>query len=380
MATIDLTLNSFIVPRISTFTPPWGTVQTDPDHPGLSTQEAVNNIMMAFNRMRPIAVTEDSTTTAVDADSTLLLSGSVSSLTLGNASYKGCELKIISEAGGRVAVLDGAYTVPLEAGDTVELRWNGTNWKVKTDKHVGDFVIQHPDEKSPEEARMEGTWVPWSDRAIMYGLSTSTLPSYSKYSSDGSNPFIGSTIAAGSRPYTLYSESGGDSRLYQFIAQTAAYVVPADFDPVKWQRYDTNVTIVERQKAGNALTAADYTIGTRVTSGTYANRYVTEIIVPGGKFWGVTGGNRPTFVSGGVQGSRIKNFTGKFTYNNDAVPSPIVDGNLFYQDSTLYCSTWSNASTGNYSIRVGFDPSRVVPTGADNAGTNLSTRFWRRVS
>jgi hypothetical protein len=68
MATIDLTLNSFIVPRMASLTPLWGTVQTDPDHPGLSTMESILDMMMPFNRMRPVVVTEDSTTTEVQAN------------------------------------------------------------------------------------------------------------------------------------------------------------------------------------------------------------------------------------------------------------------------------------------------------------------------
>jgi hypothetical protein len=68
MATIDLTLNSFIVPGMASLTPLWGTVQTDPDHPGLSAMESIWDMMMPFNRMRPVVVTEDSATTEVQAD------------------------------------------------------------------------------------------------------------------------------------------------------------------------------------------------------------------------------------------------------------------------------------------------------------------------
>ncbi|MDR2186410.1 MAG: hypothetical protein LBO80_12205, partial [Treponema sp.] len=134
MATIDLTLDSFIVPRMSSFTPPWGTVQTDPDHPGLSTQEAVNNIMMAFNRMRPVAVTENSTTTEIQAGASLVLSGSITALTLGQGAYRNVSLTIENNAADDVVLLNGPKIIPCAIGETLDLRWNGNEWRVKTNK------------------------------------------------------------------------------------------------------------------------------------------------------------------------------------------------------------------------------------------------------
>jgi hypothetical protein len=374
MATIDLTLDGFIVPRMSTFTPPWGTVQTDPDHPGLSTQEAVNNIMMAFNRMRPFVVTENSTTTEIQADSTLLLGGSVASLTLGNASYKGCELKIINEVNGPVSILDGIYTISLEPGDTLELRWNGTDWRVKTDKHVGNYVVQHPDETSPVEAGLAGTWAVWSARSIAYGLSQSAPPPFVDYYS-----LAGTSITAGATPVVCYHKAGDDFRLYRFIAQTAAYTVPVELDPVKWT-YLQPGAIVERQKCGNLLTAEDYEIGHQIPSGTHQGFYVTEVIVPGGKFTGVEGGFRSAFISGGVQEGRIRNIVaywcngstdsvGLSGYGGAYVPEKI-QGTVLSETVALSDIYWRNK----------IDASRLVPTGPDNAPTSLSIRIWRRVA
>jgi hypothetical protein len=237
--------------------------------------------------------------------------------------------------------------------------------------YVGKMIIQYPDEKTPVEAGYPGNWETWSNRAILYGVSTSALPSYSNYSGS----FIGSTIGAGSMPYVLYSETGGDSRLYRFKSQANAYIVPADFDPVQWERYSTNVTIVERQKAGNALGDGDYTIGTKITSGTYANRYVTEIIVPGGKFFGVEGGNRPTVISDGRQDDRIRDITGDISMQT-AMSATALNGALFSSAShSVTGSGWQTLpNVLNFAARL------VVPTGPDNAPANLSIRLWRRVS
>jgi hypothetical protein len=129
MATIDLTLNGFIVPRIPTFTPPWGTIQTDPDHSGLSTGEAVNNMMMPLNRMRPFTVTENSATTIVEADSTIVLAGSASSLALGPGAYIGCKLTIINQKSDVVIIIDGPGVLTLYGEESLYLFWTGAAWK-----------------------------------------------------------------------------------------------------------------------------------------------------------------------------------------------------------------------------------------------------------
>jgi hypothetical protein len=240
--------------------------------------------------------------------------------------------------------------------------------------YIGKMVVQYPDELSPVEAGYPGTWEIWSHRAIMYGVSTSTLPSYSTYSQ-----LAGLSIAAGSRPYTLVTEPGGDSQIYRFKSHDAAYLVPDDFDPVQWDLYTTGVTIVERQKCGNLLTAADLTIGSTIASGTHAGKYVTGIIVPGGKFWGVEGGKRPTFISGGVQEGRIRNVRGR-TLIGMSVDSPGMYAAPFTRIAGSVSSYNMGGTPGTYAGAFGIDLSLSLVTGPDNAPTNVSTRFWRRIS
>jgi hypothetical protein len=388
MATIDLTLNNFILPRMSSFTPPWGTVQTDPDHAGLATDEAITDMMMPFNRMRPVIVTENSTTTDIEADASLILTGAIQSLTLGQGTYRSVELKIINDADDDVLLLNGAKTITAKMGEALDLRWNGTEWRLKTDKLVGDFIDQRPSEKSPVEKCLEGEWVSWSDRAVLYGISTndpSTLAYVDYYS------LIGNTIAIGATPVVCYHLAEDDYRLFRFKASTSTYVVPAEFDPVKWDYIVPDAMDVREScqkiaiRVNNVITATDdLEIGDMVNSGTYAGKYITEVIVPGGKFHGVEGGNRPTFIYGGTQEGRIINITGGVTPNI----SSTYDIGLFV-DSTkgvtgafkmagTYSSRMQRDSATSYGL--GFDASRVVKTGPDNAPSNLSLRYWRRVA
>jgi hypothetical protein len=58
------------------------------------------------------------------------------------------------------------------------------------------------------------------------------------------------------------------------------------------------------------------------------------------------------------------------------------DGTLFYQADAASSITGgrmevSSNQTGKTFLY--FDPSRVVPTGPDNAPVNIAVRYWRRI-
>jgi hypothetical protein len=236
---------------------------------------------------------------------------------------------------------------------------------------IGDFYIQYPDTPVPLEADppLPGTWDIWSHRAVMYGVTQPALPSFADY-----YDLVGTTITAGATPVVCYHRAGDDFRLYQLIAQTAAYTVPAELDPVKWTYLQPGV-ISERQKCGNLLTEDDYEIGDTIISGAYAGMYISEVIVPGGKFWGVEGGFRPTFVSGGVQGDRIREMEGTAGSEGRMGASAFATG-VFTASVQSAPSAGDNAG-GMYTLN-NFKASRVVPTGPDNAPASTSVRFWRR--
>jgi hypothetical protein len=233
---------------------------------------------------------------------------------------------------------------------------------------AGAFYEQLPDSDTPAEAGLPGAWEVWSGRAVMYGLSQAAPPSFDDYYSKA-----GTTIAAGSVPVVCYHQAGTGWRLYRFIAQTAAYTVPDELDPVKWEYLQPGV-INERRKCGNALADSDYAIGAQIPTGAYQGMYVTEVLALGGGFGGYEGGNRPTFISGGRQEGRIVDITG---YIHGREIDNNADLGAFYSSDISSNSKMALASGSGYAHF--FAASRVVKTGPDVAGANWSKRLWRRV-
>jgi hypothetical protein len=191
---------------------------------------------------------------------------------------------------------------------------------------VGGMLFQYPDEQTPVERGLPGTWEIWSSRAIIYGIGTSA---------------------------------------------------------------STTQSYVERQACGNPLTASDLAVGDVISSGTYTGQYITEKITPAGSFFGVEGGNRPAFVSGGKQEDRMRNFTGSIwsfaeSFDDDGLIRAYGGTtNPFYRTKAPDPTEIQTATISGNPLRradmIYLDPSRIVPTGVDNAGPNISCRVWRRI-
>ncbi|MDR3325107.1 MAG: DUF6273 domain-containing protein [Spirochaetaceae bacterium] len=127
---IDCSLNSFTVPGFSGVNPPFGTKKAA-DQP-VTSREANVNIMMPFMRQRPFAVAEDSTTTAIEADSVFALQASGIVLTLNSGAFAGCRARAVNVADdvASLAWTDGEEkTIDVSPGKEVELVWNGSAWK-----------------------------------------------------------------------------------------------------------------------------------------------------------------------------------------------------------------------------------------------------------
>jgi hypothetical protein len=263
---------------------------------------------------------------------------------------------------------DGGIDDPVNPKDVTNMRWV-KDYISNQYFHVGKMIEQYPDEPSPVEKGWPGSWAIWSARAVLYGLSTSAPPASVDYYS-----LVDTSIAAGSTPVVNYHKAGDDFRLYKFISRTSAYTVPAELDPLKWT-YLAPEVIVERTKCGNALTQTDRKIGQTVASGTYAGRYVTEVIVPGGKFAGVEGGFRPTFISGGAQQDTIRDIWGNYASPADGFP---VDG--AFTVGTTGTQNYSSALASVIVGKIGFSAARVVKTGPQVQPVHFSTRIWRRTS
>jgi hypothetical protein len=271
-------------------------------------------------------------------------------------------------------ILDNLQNLIAGMGQTPDNHDPNQLFKAMSDFYfpVGKMITQYPDEPSPIEAGLPGVWEIWSDRSILYGVSADPPPDFVDYYT-----LAGNSIPAGNTPVVCYHQKGGSWKLYQFIAQTAAYTVPPEIEPVKWACLPPDV-IDERGKCGNALTDDDYEIGNTITSGAHAGMYITGIIVPGGGFWSIEGGFRPTFISGGVQEDQIRDIKGTL---NSLIAYVMAEttGALSWENSFSSPIIFSGANPQRGAV-VTLDASRVVNTGPDFSPGNLSTRLWRRVS
>lgn len=125
MATIDCTLDGFLIPALPTYENEFGTKKTGG---GLSTAECVDVTAMPFSRQRPFAVTETSETTAVEAHSCFSLASEGITLALGGASFEGCCARVINASGGAAAVKGTGFEGTLGAGTEVSLCWRAGEW------------------------------------------------------------------------------------------------------------------------------------------------------------------------------------------------------------------------------------------------------------
>lgn len=96
---IDLTLNSFLHPDLVGLKPPFGTIieRTVENKGGLSTAQTDNNMAMPFALMRPVTVATSDTTSKVEYDAKLLLTGGTPlTIQLDDATYEGCTVTIVN--------------------------------------------------------------------------------------------------------------------------------------------------------------------------------------------------------------------------------------------------------------------------------------------
>lgn len=106
---IDLTLNGFLHPDILGLSPQFGTIITrDAENKGgLSTAQTDTNMGLPFSLMRPVPVSSSDTTSQIEFDAKLLITGSSEvTITLGRAVYEGCRITITNRA-SETAIITG---------------------------------------------------------------------------------------------------------------------------------------------------------------------------------------------------------------------------------------------------------------------------------
>jgi hypothetical protein len=127
MAQIDCTLNSLMIPALPGFTPIFGSKKPSG---GLRTAEVNDNVLMPFAKQRPFVVSEDSTTTAVEADCRFVFTVDEITLALGDPVFAGCEVIAVNGASGDATVNFSGSSITLAPGDKASLISNAAGWMV----------------------------------------------------------------------------------------------------------------------------------------------------------------------------------------------------------------------------------------------------------
>jgi len=248
---------------------------------------------------------------------------------------------------------------------------------------VGARYTQYPNDPTPAELGLPGTWEVWNSRVEIYGLSTS-LPASGDMPAYDANSTTAITINA----YRVVTHADGDKEIFQAIA-----AIPLDaqgkigaFDPVKWRPLSQvstsnyRPTFVARKSVQPSWAAADLAIRSSVSynNSTYLISARHNL---GGKFISIAGGNRPPYITGGVAPDVSRTIIGK-TLSGMGYGTNTVDINR--TNSAIY-RDGIDADGLEYGINLNsdhlhLDSSRVVPTGPENAVRTMSAQIWRRVS
>lgn len=157
---LDLTLDNFMVPDLPEITPEFGTkVETNAvNKGGLSTLEVNSNVMMFFNKQRPVVITASAETSTVEYNANLVIEDG--DLTLGNGGFLGCVVKVtlLKETRIYYTAIDGSSVVDTVLGErTLEYTWNGTGWFCSSAPVIDSDHKQKPLEETPSKI-FGGQW------------------------------------------------------------------------------------------------------------------------------------------------------------------------------------------------------------------------------
>ena len=246
-----------------------------------------------------------------------------------------------------------------------------------TDKHpIGSSYEQKPNDFTPAERRFTGSWVLWNRRAELYELITN----------DEYNALFSSTPAAWTasasiannayRIWCLDEVSNAGTRRIIRANKAVTSTRPKAMNPLDFNDLP-NIKIAARRAAQPSWTASDLSIGATVASVvidgvTYTNMRVVGILTFSGLYPSYAGGNRPAFVSGGLDHDVTRKVAGTvgMGYSTQEATPP------FFNESVSN----SFGGSGFYWTRIKYDNSLSTPTGNENSPRTMSVQYWRRVS
>lgn len=134
MAVFDLTLSSFKFANTDGFTRDFGTKKTREQNGGsLTSRECNENSAKIFDTQRPFIVSENSSTGNIEYNATFVIGDNLS-LTVGSATFIGCEIRLISGENSSVIIDGNTQILPDKSCNT--LFWDGNGWNLSTNTSV----------------------------------------------------------------------------------------------------------------------------------------------------------------------------------------------------------------------------------------------------
>jgi hypothetical protein len=129
---INCTLSNWAVPGFPELTPEFGAKK--PDGNPITAREHNRNAMMPFSRQRPFIVSENSSTTPIEANAVFSITSPGICLTLGNGAFTGCTALVINTAGSPASLLINGATTPISIahGEIIDLAFVNGEWKRTT--------------------------------------------------------------------------------------------------------------------------------------------------------------------------------------------------------------------------------------------------------
>lgn len=157
MAVFDLTLSSFKFANTDGFTRDFGTKKTREQNGGsLTSRECNENSAKIFDTQRPFIVSENSSTGNIEYNATFVIGDNLS-LTVGSATFTGCEIRLISGKNSSVITNSKTQILPDKSCNT--LFWDGNAWNLSTNTSVpvGFVYTQFPLMPTPDKIFV-GDW------------------------------------------------------------------------------------------------------------------------------------------------------------------------------------------------------------------------------
>ena len=157
---IDLTLDSMLVPALEGYKPVVGKKieYTALNKGGLNTQQVVENIALPFVKQRSILVEESATTSVIEFDASIMVSGNNVTLTLDRGVSPGIEIQIMCLNPARIRYtgisknsegLQNTLTDELNAFAVTNYIWTGSAWFCSSAPGIGSVKEQFPGTPEP---------------------------------------------------------------------------------------------------------------------------------------------------------------------------------------------------------------------------------------